>query len=165
MRFSPAHLIKLHYCDAVKSAWANLPETKMRPAPNFIVTPLPQLNTVRDLIHFLPIEDVARLNWLADHFQSLHHQVNNPIGHYHYRWQGKKPRLLEIPKAQLKAIQHRIAEDILTKVPTHSAAHGFKQGHSTISYTQPHIRKHWVLHLDLKKFFLTLATLNQSHVT
>jgi RNA-directed DNA polymerase len=134
-----------------------LPETTMRTTPQFVSNGLPQIHTVAELNQFLQIEDVPRLNWLADNFQTLHKQVKPSLSHYHYRWQGKKPRLLEIPKQQLKTIQRQIAQTILKSVPTHSAIHGFKKGCSIMSFTAPHLGKRWVLKLDLKSFFVTIG--------
>jgi retron-type reverse transcriptase len=64
---------------------------------------------------------------------------------------------VEAPKARLKAIQRKIATEILQTIPCHSAAHGFIRGRSALSYVQPHVGKPVLLRMDLQDFFPSIA--------
>jgi hypothetical protein len=79
-----------------------------------------------------------------------------PLRNYLYRWRKKadgSARLIESPKQRLKAIQRNILAGILSVIPSHDAAHGFRTGRSIKSFTAPHIGREIVLKLDLKDFF------------
>ncbi len=66
---------------------------------------------------------------------------------------GGRARLIEMPKARLKAIQRRLLRDILDRIPPHEAAHGFRRGRSVLTYASPHTRQRIVLRFDLRDFF------------
>lgn len=126
------------------------------PAPAFAAMQAPRLETIGDLAQWLAIP-IARLEWLADE-KRQHGRTNLPIlHHYHYRFAPKRsggpPRLIEAPKAQLKAIQRRILSEILDFAPVHPQAHGFVRGRSCISGAQTHAGEHVVVCADLRDFF------------
>jgi hypothetical protein len=78
------------------------------------------------------------------------------LRHYIYRWQrgrSGKPRLLESPKARLKAIQRRLLRELLDRVPPHDTVHGYRRGRSVVSYVTPHAGRRIILHMDLRDFF------------
>jgi hypothetical protein len=50
-------------------------------------------------------------------------------------------RLLEAPKVRLKSLQKQIVEEILDKIPVHSAAHGFVKGRSILTFATLHVNK------------------------
>jgi hypothetical protein len=62
-------------------------------------------------------------------------------------------RLVEAPKARLKAIQRKVLHEILAALPPHEAAHGFRRGRSILSYASPHCGQVMVLRMDLRDFF------------
>jgi RNA-directed DNA polymerase len=68
-----------------------------------------------------------------------------------------KPRLLEVPKPKLKAIQRRILHEILDHIPPHETAHGFRAKRSVLSYVQPHVGQRIVLRFDLRDFFTCVS--------
>jgi len=138
-------------------AYYYCPETRMQTVPSFAAASLPILHTVADLQDFLKLPNLSRLEWFADHRQTLHHYAHGPLCHYEYRWQGHKPRLLCMPKTQLKRLQKRIAQTLLASVPVHAAAHGFTRGHSTRTFVAAHCARHWVLRLDLTAFFPSIG--------
>jgi retron-type reverse transcriptase len=65
-------------------------------------------------------------------------------------------RLISAPRAPLKRIQRRILDEILVKLPTHAASHGFVRGRSVVSNAKPHVGAKLVLKMDLRDFFPTI---------
>jgi len=107
----------------------------------------PVLATTAELAAWLGL-DADLLDWLSE--------PRRGRDHYRYRWQAGrngKQRLLEIPKQRLAAVQRRILHGLLDRLPPHEAAHGFRRGHSCLSFAVPHAGRRWVLRLDLKDFF------------
>ena len=113
---------------------------------------LPDLPTLGDLAAWLGISTQA-LNWFADVRRM--NPAEGSLCHYLYVWVPKSygMRLMEIPKARLRAIQRRILHGLLDTVVVHRAAHGFCRGKSCRTYVEPHIGRAVVLHMDLRDFF------------
>lgn len=119
---------------------------------------LPQIPTTGDLARWLNI-GFGELDWLSDTWSNRTHNTDGPLGHYRYAWRPREnapPRLIEIPKPRLKRVQTRILREILDSVPPHSAAHGFRRGHSCLSYAQPHANCAVVVRMDLREFFQSI---------
>jgi RNA-directed DNA polymerase len=132
------------------------------PAPAFAAMHPPRLETPGDVAAWLQLP-IARLEWLAD-TRRQHGRTNIPILlHYHYRFAPKRsggpPRLIEAPKAQLKAIQRRILAEILDLAPAHPDAHGFVRGRSCLSGAHVHAGEHVVVCADLKDFFPSISAM------
>ncbi len=129
-----------------------LPAT-MGPRPAAVAQcALPDLPTSIDLAHWLDIHP-DELQWLARFRLPVHSD------HYAYRWVPKRSdgwRLIEMPKASLRALQRKLLHGLLEYVPPHEAAHGFRSGHSILTNAQAHIGQRVVLKMDLQDFFLTL---------
>jgi hypothetical protein len=130
------------------------------PAPAFAAMHPPRLEAPGDVAAWLGLP-MTRLDWLADG-KRQHGRTNIPIlQHYHYRFSPKRsggpPRLIEAPKAQLKAIQRRILTEILDLTPPHPDAHGFVRGRSCISGAHVHAGEHIVICADLKDFFPSIS--------
>lgn len=68
-----------------------------------------------------------------------------------------KPRQICAPCPELKVIQRRILDEIVSCVPTHDAAHGFAADRSILSNASPHVGKKIVVRFDLKDFFPTVS--------
>lgn len=126
------------------------------PLPAFTSMHPPRLETLGDLATWLGVS-ASRLDWLADErrqHDKTHIQV---LQHYSYRFAPKRsgaaPRLIEAPKALLKAIQRRILADILDLAPVHPQAHGFVRGRSCLSGAQIHAGEAVVVCADLRNFF------------
>ncbi|MCU7936512.1 MAG: reverse transcriptase family protein [Candidatus Thiodiazotropha sp. (ex Dulcina madagascariensis)] len=133
----------------------------MGPLPeNMTTLPLPRLATWRDLQQWLGLLD-SELAWFAD-IEGRQGKVAEPkLHHYRYRWIAKSSgssRLIEIPKSRLKAIQRRILNDLLHRIPPHACAHGFRRHRSCLTYVAPHVAKAVVLRMDLKDFFHSVPT-------
>lgn len=62
-------------------------------------------------------------------------------------------RLISAPMPRLKSAQYWILENIISKVPLHEAAHGFRPERSIITNAQPHEGADVLINLDLKDFF------------
>jgi hypothetical protein len=121
--------------------------------------PVPALATAGKLAAWLDLP-IGRLDWLADVKGLTIKQTEPKLRHYVNVWIPRrrgKPRLLEVPKPQLKAIQRRILHAILDKIPPHDAAHGFRVGRSIVSYVQPHVGRRIVLRFDLRDFFASVS--------
>ncbi len=62
-------------------------------------------------------------------------------------------RLIMAPKRRLKAIQRKLLQLLVEKLPVSEHAHAFRRGRSIRTGAEPHVGKRAVLKLDLKDFF------------
>jgi len=88
-------------------------------------------------------------------FLSYDREVSK-VSHYRRFLIPKKAggtRLISAPMPRLKAAQHWLLENILSKVAMHEAAHGFRPDHSILTNAAPHQQAKVVINLDLKDFF------------
>jgi RNA-directed DNA polymerase len=136
--------------------WIAEPQ-KMQPVAAAQGWGLPTIESVGALAEWLGLDD-GDLEWFAD-LRGLAHRGSPQLGHYHYRVLNKQfgLRLIEAPKPRLKGLQRRILFDILEKVPSHSAVHGFTKGRSIKSCVGPHVGKRVILRMDLQDFFPSFA--------
>ncbi len=116
---------------------------------------LPLLKTPEDLANWLqkPLGTVA---WLTDYFNEARRPIDVRKAHYRYTWKQKRAggyRLIEAPLPMMKEVQEQILDEILDRIPVHSAAHGFCTGRSIITNAEPHVGQHIVLKLDLDNFY------------
>jgi RNA-directed DNA polymerase len=132
-----------------------LASPRMAPLPPALLDcVVPDLPTPSDIAHWLDL-DITELEWLTGPLQRPLREGMHAT-HYHYRWLPKRSgglRLLEIPKARLRTIQHRILRGILEYVPPHEAAHGFRERHSCVTNARPHVAQAVVMRMDLEDFF------------
>ncbi len=114
---------------------------------------LPVLSTPADVAAALKLT-IPRLRWLAFHADA------SPVSHY-VRFSVPKrsggTRLLAAPQPELAATQEWILANILSKIPTHAAAHGFVAGRSTVSNATPHVDRDVVVNTDLSDFFPSIS--------
>jgi hypothetical protein len=132
-------------------------EHVFRAAPRLAAAPwpVPALPSPGALAAWLGLAPGA-LDWFADCQGREARLPAGPLRHYAYRWvakRGGRTRLIEMPKARLKAIQRRVLRDILDRIPPHEAAHGFRRGRSVLTYAAPHAGRRIVLRFDLRDFF------------
>ena len=66
-------------------------------------------------------------------------------------------RLIMAPKRRLKAIQRKLLELLVEKLPVSEHAHAFRRGRSIRTGAEPHVGKRIVLKLDLKDFFPSIT--------
>ncbi len=132
-----------------------VPESAMGRRP----WPVPEIASVAALADRLGL-GYGELQWLAD-TRSLERTVQaQRLRNYRYlalpRRRGPA-RLIERPKARLKAVQRRLLHEILDWIPAHDAAHGFTRGRSAVSHAGEHIGRQVVVRFDLEDFFAAIG--------
>ena len=136
------------------------------PAPRLAHLAVPRLATPGDLAAWLALS-IAQLDWLTDARRQQGSTDIPILQHYRYAFAPKKtgaPRLIEIPKPKLMAIQRRILHEILDLVPVHDCAHGFVPGRSCVGAAQAHAGESVVVTADLKDFFLNTRVARVHHI-
>jgi retron-type reverse transcriptase len=114
---------------------------------------LPILATPADVAEALKL-DIPTLRWLAFHTEAA------ATTHYVRFTVPKRSggvRHLFAPHEKLATAQEWVLRNILDKVPTHAAAHGFVRGRSTVTNAAEHVNRAIVLNTDLENFFPTIA--------
>ena len=97
---------------------------------------------------------ISRLRWLA-----FHSDAAEKIHYVRFTVPKKSGgvRELSAPHRDLAAAQRWIFQNILQRLPTHPAAHGFVRGRSIRSNALPHVGRHILVNADLKDFFPTIT--------
>ena len=137
--------------------------SRMRPMNAARAWEIPAIESVGTLASWLGVSP-SELEWFAD-LKRIGAKlgtvrIEDPVSHYHYRILAKAGgniRLIEAPKRRLKEIQRKVLSEILDKIPAHSAAHGFRRGHSITTFAAGHAGRRVVLRMDLKDFFPSLS--------
>jgi RNA-directed DNA polymerase len=114
---------------------------------------LPIFETAEDLSKAMKLS-MSELRFLA------YHRKTSTVSHYQRFEIPKKTggqRLISAPMPRLKKAQYWILENILYKLSTHKAAHGFVPQLSIVSNAQNHIGKQVLINIDLKDFFPTVT--------
>lgn len=114
---------------------------------------LPPISTPQELAEVLE-SDIASIR-IFGFFRPV-----STFNHYHRFAIPKKTggeRIISAPLPRLKALQKKIQENILARVPIHDAAHGFAPNRSVYTNAIPHIGKKVVINMDLKNFFPTIS--------
>lgn len=127
--------------------------TRMGPTP----WPVPVLHTTGELAEFLGLS-VGELEWFADGHGLLRRAAGMRLQHYSRRWLDRPagPRLLEVPRPRLRAVQRRLLDEVLATIPVSGAAHGFVPGRSALSGARRHTGAEVVISLDLAAFFASI---------
>lgn len=119
---------------------------------------LPDFSTPEALARWLNVS-MGELAWLAQRC-SRWQPREVAKSHYVYNWKPKRSgglRLIESPKARLKAVQQQIYTGLLHRVPISVAAHGFVTGRSIVTNAAPHVGRDVVVKFDLQDFYLTVG--------
>lgn len=138
--------------------WTN-DKPAMRPLPQAAGWALPAIRSVSELAAWFGVS-LRELAWFADMRSWEAKRSWGALRHYHYRIESKRfgqVRLIEAPKSRLKAIQRRILNELLERIPPHEATHGFRRGRSIKSFAAPHVGQMAVLKIDLQDFFPSIA--------
>jgi RNA-directed DNA polymerase len=138
------------------------PAPAMGPTP----WPVPRAATLVELAEVLEVA-VEELEWLADSRRYLGRNRSPALDHYHRTWLPKRSggyRLIEVPKARIKAVQRRVLRRILDVIPPHARAEGFVRGRSALSHAARHAGHAAVLCLDLEDFFTSIPFRRVFHV-
>ena len=141
----------------VPGAWYALVQPPTEPEPGVRgAFPMPVLPSV-DAVAGRWGERAEDLAWLADVSGRTAARSEASQRHYHARWVPKRggvgQRLLEIPKPRLLRLQRKLLDDVVSAIPTHSAAHGFVRGRSLLGHVRPHCGQEVVVTLDLQSWF------------
>ncbi|MWV58880.1 reverse transcriptase family protein [Rathayibacter sp. VKM Ac-2754] len=118
-------------------------------------SPVPLIDGRNDLARLLGIAP-AQLDGFADLGGWNRRAPDGALQHYDHVWRvrpGRAPRLLEVPRSRLKAVQRSVLDEIVGLAPVHPAAHGFVPGRSAVSGAQVHAGSAMVVTLDLQRFF------------
>jgi len=114
----------------------------------------PQFDFLSDLAYFLGLS-ITQLEWLAD-LKRIDNYEPGKYKHYHYSLVDKRRggvRIIESPKTLLKRTQRQIHASLLTKIPVHSAAHGFRPRRNCLSHAENHTNQEYLFTFDLANFF------------
>jgi RNA-directed DNA polymerase len=87
------------------------------------------------------------------------HREQERASHYvcfAVRKRGGGERLIYAPKRRLKALQRRLHDLLVRRLPVSAHAHGFVTGRSIITNAAPHVGKAVVLKFDIKDCFPTI---------
>lgn len=131
-------------------------------APTRMVTnrwALPQLDDLASVAAFLDVT-AAELDWFADPRRWARAAEEPRLQHYrvsHRTAPSGAIRVLEAPKPRLRAIQRLLLDQVVSRIPPHDAARGFRPGGSVRSYAVPHAGRPIVLRLDLEAFFASVS--------
>ncbi|ROQ64933.1 reverse transcriptase (RNA-dependent DNA polymerase) [Rathayibacter sp. PhB152] len=123
-------------------------------------SPVPAIDGRDDLARLLGLAP-AQLDGFADLGQwnrRTPHGAPNPgaLQNYDHVWRqrpGRAPRLLEVPRSRLRAVQRSVLDEIVGLAPVHPAAHGFVPGRSAITGAAVHTGSAMLITLDLQRFF------------
>lgn len=113
---------------------------------------LPGISTVKQLRNLLGIKSEKQLGYLL----LATDESGGPYTRFAIQKRNGSDREICAPKPQLRWVQRKILHEILDKVPTHDAAHGFVRGRSTVTNAAPHCGAAFVLKFDLENFFPTV---------
>ncbi|WP_425400219.1 reverse transcriptase family protein [Aeoliella sp.] len=120
---------------------------------------LPAIQNDFDLAEWfrMPLKQLA---WYADCRNIERTTHREPLRHYRYRLLTKRfgqLRLIESPKPRLKSLQRDLLEEIIGRLPPHSAAHGFRRGRSIKTNAMEHVGRRVVIRMDLEDFFPSIT--------
>lgn len=65
-------------------------------------------------------------------------------------------RALLVPNASLAILQRKLLRVLTTVYRPKACVHGFVQDRSTVTNAKPHVRRAWILNIDLEDFFATI---------
>lgn len=120
---------------------------------------LAELHDLGDVMSLLRL-DAGELAWFSDPRHWARRADPTPLQHYRVGSRvaaSGAVRVLEAPKPQLKAIQRRLLDQVVGRIPAHHAAHGFRRGRSVASFAAPHAGRAVVVRLDLESFFASVT--------
>ncbi|WP_068209235.1 reverse transcriptase family protein, partial [Rathayibacter tanaceti] len=118
-------------------------------------SPVPRIDGWGDLARLLALTP-GELEAFADVQHWNRRAPEGPVQHYDHVWRerpGRAPRLLEVPRPRLRAVQRSVLDQLVGLAPVHPAVHGFVPGRSAISGAAVHAGAAMVVTLDLQRFF------------
>jgi retron-type reverse transcriptase len=113
---------------------------------------LPEISNVAELRQLLGVKSPQQMGWLL-----LASDVEDgPYIRFTIPKRDGTERAICAPKKQLRWVQRQILDQILARVEPHDAAHGFREGRSTVTNATPHLGAELLLKFDLTDFFPTI---------
>lgn len=113
---------------------------------------LPVIQNLAELRKLLGIKSPSQLGYLL----LASDQREGPYARFTIPKRGGGERVICAPRKQLRWVQRQILDQILTRMPTHPAAHGFVIGRSIVTNAQMHVGAALLLKFDLSDFFPTI---------
>lgn len=114
---------------------------------------LPLWRTEAELATALGVS-VRKLRWYSVH------RPRERVTHYvQYALPKRRggERLISAPKRGLKALQRKLLEALVSKLPVSDAAHGFVKARSIRTAAAPHLKPALLLRFDLEEFFPSIT--------
>ncbi|WP_208544608.1 reverse transcriptase family protein [Rathayibacter sp. VKM Ac-2759] len=136
---------------------AHLAPVAARAVPS--ASPVPLIDGRDDLARLLAITP-AQLDGFADLGGWNRRSAEGAVQHYDHVWRarpGRAPRLLEVPRSRLTAVQRSVLDEVVGLAPVHGAAHGFVPGRSAVTGARVHAGAAMVVTLDLQRFFAQVS--------
>jgi hypothetical protein len=98
-----------------------------------------------------------------------HRQRQAGLGEQHYRFRlcPKRTggwRLLEVPQPWLRALQRRVLDELLARIPPHEAACAYLADRTVVDHARTHVGQRVLLKFDLQDFFATVRA-SRVHAT
>jgi retron-type reverse transcriptase len=121
---------------------------------------LPVLHTPADLAAALGLT-IPRLRWLCYHTEAA---TRTHYVQFEVPKKSGGTRTLSAPHRTLAAAQEWVLANVLAKLPTETAAHGFVPGRSTLTNAAPHAGRDVVVNLDLEAFFPSVGFARVRHL-
>jgi retron-type reverse transcriptase len=121
---------------------------------------LPVLHSPADLATALGLT-IPKLRWLC-----FHTEAATRIHYVQFEVPKKSggTRILSAPLRTLAAAQQWVLANIVARLPTEEAAHGFVPGRSTLTNARPHAGRDLVVNLDLEGFFPSIGFARVRHL-
>ncbi len=110
---------------------------------------LPPINDVTALAKLVGVASARSLDALL----RAGEQAGSPYVTFEIPKARGGTRTIHAPRKTLKSVQRKILDEILMRIPTHEACHGFTKGRSIVTNAKPHLRSKIVIRVDLLDFF------------
>ena len=150
----------------VVHGWFMTRATTLAPAPTALRAVerphWPGVGALADALD-VPVPGLWRLT------RSASWQRRAPLGDQHYRYEllAKRTcgwRLLEVPHPYLRALQRKVLDALVARVPPHEAACAYVRGRSVVDHARAHAGQAVLLKFDLRDFFATVRA-SRVHAT
>jgi len=112
----------------------------------------------RDLPNFFSIEDLSQLTEVpSKDLAAMIFATRRFYREFSIPKRNGSERVIHAPFPSLAKLQMWVLENVLTKLPHHECAVGFRKGSSIKGHVLPHIGAKQVLKVDLSDFFPTIS--------
>ena len=117
--------------------------------PAFRVPVIPEFSSEAALLAYLGLsaKELKKILWFRGR---MYHQFELPKG-------KGEIRVIEAPDKRLKYLQHQIANRLNLLYRVRNPVHGFVNGKSVKTNALAHLRKRFVVNIDLRDFFSSIT--------